>query len=43
MIDGKRKYLKDAVMDKTSMKIDLLGKVRQDAKGVFLKMVLTQH
>ncbi len=27
MVDGKRKYLHDAVMDKTRMKIDLLGKV----------------
>ena len=27
MIDGKRKCLEDAVMDKTRMKIDLLGKV----------------
>ena len=27
MIDGKKKCLKDAVMDKTRMKIDLLGKV----------------
>ena len=27
MIDGSKKYLKDAVMDKTRMKIDLLGKV----------------
>jgi hypothetical protein len=27
MIDGKRKYLKDAVLDKTITKIDLLGKV----------------
>jgi len=27
MVDGKKKYLKDAIMDKTRMKIDLLGKV----------------
>jgi len=27
MIDGKKKWLKDAVMEKTRMKIDLLGKV----------------
>lgn len=27
MIDGKKKYLKDAVLDKTTLKIDLLGKV----------------